>query len=130
VTRDSYKSRFLGVLNLGSNPALNFEYYHPFGGSPYFIAPGVTLERTHFSQYVGDERFDEVRNRFATSLYFGIGTWRHLQLRVGARAGIDRYSGPAVVNGIETTNTGFANPKSQASSTRKTRECSRTRACV
>jgi len=43
VTRDSYKSRFLGVLNLGSNPALSFEYYHPFGGSPYFIAPGVTL---------------------------------------------------------------------------------------
>ena len=111
VTRDSYKSRFLSVLNLGSNPALNFEYYHPFGGSPYFIAPGVTLERTHFSQYVGDERFDEVRNRFAGSLYFGIGTWRHLQLRVGARAGIDRYSGPAVVNGIETTNTSFANPE-------------------
>jgi len=111
VTRDSYKSRFFSVLNLGSNPALFFEYYHPFAGSPYFIAPGVSLERTHFSQYVGDERFDEVRNRFTGSLYFGIGTWRHLQLRAGARAGVDRYSGPAAVNGIETTNTGFVNPE-------------------
>ena len=111
VTRDSYKSRFISVLNLGSNPALYFEYFHPFGGSPYFIAPGVVLERTHFSRYVGDERFDEVRNRFSGSLYFGIGTWRHLQLRAGARAGVDRYSGSVGVNGIEVTNTGFANPE-------------------
>jgi NTE family protein len=111
VTRDSYKSRFLTALNLGSNPALFFEYYQPFGGSAYFIAPGAALERTHFSRYLGDERFDEVRNRFTGSLYFGIGTWRHLQLRVGGRAGVDRYSGPAPVNGIETTNTGFANPE-------------------
>jgi NTE family protein len=111
VTRDSYKSRFLTVLNLGSNPALYFEYFHPFGGSPYFIAPGIALERTHFSRYFEDDRVDEVRNRFAASLYFGIGTWRHLQLRIGARAGLDRYSGPVVVNGIETTNTAFANPE-------------------
>jgi len=111
VTRDSYKSRFLSVLNIGSNPALFFEYYHPFAGSAYFIAPGVALERTHFSRYIGDDRFDEVRNRFTGSLYFGIGTWRHLQLRAGARAGVDRYSAPVVSNGIETTNTGFANPE-------------------
>jgi len=111
VTRDSYKSRFLTAFNIGSNPAFYFEYYHPFGGSQYFIAPGVTVERTHFSQYVGDDRFDEVRNRFAGSLYFGIGTWRYLQLRAGARAGVDRYSGPVVANGIESSNTGFANPE-------------------
>jgi NTE family protein len=111
VTRDSYKSRFLTVLNLGSNPALYFEYFHPFGGSPYFIAPGIALERTHFSRYFDDDRVDEVRNRFAGSLYFGIGTWRHLQLRIGARAGLDRYSDPVVVNGIETTDTAFANPE-------------------
>jgi NTE family protein len=111
VTRDSYKSRFIGLLDLGSNPALYFEYYHPFGGSAYFIAPGLTLERMHFSRYSGDDRGDKVRDRFAASLYFGIGTWRHVQLRAGARAGIDRYSDPVPVNGIETSNTSFANPE-------------------
>ncbi len=54
VRKDAYKSRFLGAVSLGSNPCVFFEYYHPFGGSPYFIAPGLALERAHFSQYSGD----------------------------------------------------------------------------
>jgi hypothetical protein len=47
VRKDAYKSRFLGAVSLGSNPSVFFEYYHPFGGSPYFIAPGLALERAH-----------------------------------------------------------------------------------
>jgi NTE family protein len=111
MSRDSYKSRFLAALHLGSNPALLMEYYHPFGGSPYFVAPGVGLERTTFSQYAGESRLDQTRKRFAASLYFGVGTWRHLQLRAGARAGLDRYNAAVTVNGIETSDTGFANPE-------------------
>lgn len=111
VRKDAYKSRFLAAVSLGSNPSVFFEYYHPFGGSPYFIAPGLALERAHFSQYSGDNRIDETRTRFAASLYFGIGTWRQLQLRVGTRAGLDRYSTPVTVNGVEATNTSFANPE-------------------
>jgi outer membrane protein assembly factor BamA len=111
VSKDSYKSRLLGTLFLGSNPALLLEYYRPFGGSPYFVAPGLVLERTSFSQYNGENRLDQTRKRFAGSLYFGIGTWRHLQLRAGARAGLDRYSAAVPVNGIEASDTGFANPE-------------------
>jgi NTE family protein len=111
VPKNSYKSRFMGSLSLGSNPSLAFEYYHPFGGSAYSIAPGVLVERTHSSRYVDDSRLDASRDRFSGSLYFGIGTWRHVQLRVGARAGVDKYSAPVPTNGIEATDTGFANPE-------------------
>ena len=111
VPRDAYKSRFLGSLNIGSNPAFFFEYYHPFKGGPYFLAPGVALERTHSSQYLGEERTDETRTRLAGSLYFGIGTWRYLQIRSGVRAGLDRYSNTVTVNGVQASNTAFANPE-------------------
>jgi NTE family protein len=111
VRKDAYKSRFLGGISIGSNPAANLEYYHPFGGSPYFIAPGLALERAHFSQYIGDDRADSTRTRFSGSLYFGMGTWRRVQLRVGARAGVDRYNNPVPVGSIETSDTGFANPE-------------------
>jgi NTE family protein len=111
VMRNSYKSRFMASLIMGSDPAFAFEYYHPFGGSAYSIAPGVSAEREHFSQYAGDNRIDTGRDRFAGSLYFGIGTWRHVQLRAGARAGVDRYSAPVTVNGIESSDTGFTNPE-------------------
>jgi NTE family protein len=109
--RDSYKSRILGTLNVGSDPALFLEYYHPFGGSPYFVAPGLSAERLRVSQYAGGNRSDETRDQFSASLYFGIGTWRHLQLRMGARAGLDRYSTATVFNGVETTDTSFVNPE-------------------
>jgi len=111
VPRNSYKSRFLAALSLGSNPAVSFEYYSPFNGSAYFVAPGFSLERGHFSQYVEDARIDASRDRYSASLYFGVGTWRHVQLRVGARAGLDRYSAPVTVNGIEASDTAFTNPE-------------------
>ena len=111
VPRDAYKSRFLGSLNIGSNPAVFFEYYHPFKGGPYFLAPGIALERTHSAQYLGEDRTDETRTRLSGSLYFGIGTWRYLQIRGGVRAGLDRYSSPVTVNGVQASNTTFANPE-------------------
>ena len=111
VPKNSYKSRFMGSLSLGSNPALTFEYYHPFSGNAYFVAPGFSLERVRFSQYLEDSRLDASRDRFFGSVYFGIGTWRHVQLRVGARAGVDKYGAPVPANGIEPTDTGFANPE-------------------
>ena len=87
------------------------EYYRPFGGSAYFIAPGGSLEREHNYIYDGKNRVDHTRDRFASSLYFGIGTWRHLQLRTGAQAGYDWYSNPLTANGLEASNTSFFNPE-------------------
>lgn len=109
VGKDSYKSRFIASVYFGSNAAAFFEYYHPFDGSAYFIAPGLSAERTHYSRFDGDDRMDDVRNRFAGSVYFGIGTWRRLQLRVGSRAGLDRYSNPIAVDGVVASDTAFAN---------------------
>jgi NTE family protein len=109
--RDSYKTRVLGALYLGSDPALFLEYYHPFGGSPHFLAPGLSAQRLHVSQYTREGRSDETRDRYSATLYFGLGTWRHLQLRAGARAGLDRYGTQTLFNGIETTDTTFVNPE-------------------
>ena len=109
ISKDSYKSRILGALHLGDNPALFLEYYHPFGGSPWFVAPGLALERSHISEYGGPVRVDRTRDRFAGSLHFGIGTWRQVQVRTGARAGVDRYSEMVSFNGIDASDTGFVN---------------------
>jgi outer membrane protein assembly factor BamA len=87
------------------------EYYRPLGGSPYFVAPGLSVERIHYFTYTANQRNDQTRSRFAGSVYFGIGTWRHLQLRLGATGGYDRYSDPVTVNGIESRSTAFANPE-------------------
>jgi len=109
--KNSYKARFVGALSLGRDPALLLEYYHPFGGSPFFVAPGIALERSHSYRYIGKDRFEQTRDRFAGSLYFGIGTWRHVQLRAGAKAGLDRYGEPVGVSGITASDTGFVNPE-------------------
>ena len=111
IWKDAYKSRLLADLYLGGNPGMFVEYYSPFGGSAYFIAPGGSLEREHNYIYDGKKRVDHTRDRFASSLYFGIGTWRHLQLRTGAQAGYDRYSNPLTTNGLEASNTSFFNPE-------------------
>ena len=111
ILKDAYKSRFLGAVEIGSNPGLFLEYYHPLNGSAYFIAPGFALERAHFSRYAGESRSDETRSRISASLFLGIGTWRHLQLRMGGRAGLDRYSGPVTTRGIEAAATAFVNPE-------------------
>ena len=87
------------------------EYYHPFDGSAYFLAPGFSLERNHYFIYDGKDRSDETRDQLSGSFYFGIGTWRHLQLRLGARAGFDRYSSSVTVDGLQASDTGFVNPE-------------------
>jgi NTE family protein len=114
VLKNAYKSKFLGAIEFGSNLGVFFEYYHPFDGTGYFIAPGLTVERTHFYNYTGEDRSDETRSRGSASLFFGMGTWRHLQLRIGGRAGADHYSAPAIVDGIASLNTTFVNPEIKA----------------
>jgi NTE family protein len=109
ILKDAYKSRFLGDLYLGYNPALFFEYYHPFDGSAYFMAPGVSAQRSNHSIYDAKDRRDHTRNRYAASFYLGAGTWRHLQLRMGAMAGVDKYSSPVIADGVEASNTAFLN---------------------
>jgi NTE family protein len=112
ILKDAYKSRFLGNLNLGNNPGVMLEYYHPIDGSAYFIAPGFSVERTRYFSYADSGRIDRKRDRFAGSLFGGIGTWRHLQLRAGARAGFDRYSDPAAdETAIAAANTAFIKPE-------------------
>jgi len=112
VLKRAYKSKLLGAIQLGSDLGVFFEYYHPIDGTGHFIAPGITVERTHFYNYTGEvDRSDETRSRGSASLFVGLGTWRHLQFRIGGRAGADSYSGPASVNGIESSNTAFINPE-------------------
>ena len=111
ILKDAYKSRFLTDLFIGYNPGIRSEYYHPFDGSPFFIAPGLQVQRTTYPSYNGSTRVDSTRNRFAGSLYFGIGTWRYLQLRVGAQAGYDHYSEPVALHGIAAKSTAFINPE-------------------
>ena len=111
ILKDAYKSRFLTDLFIGYNPGIRSEYYHPFDGSPVFIAPGFLAQRTTFPSYNGPVRADSTRDRFAGSLYFGIGTWRYLQLRMGAQAGYDHYSEPLTLDGVAAKSTGFVNPE-------------------
>jgi len=111
VRKDAYKSKFLGSILIGSAPGIFFEYYHPFDGSGYFIAPGFAVERARFYRYTGNDRSDDTRTRASASLFFGVGTWRHLQFRAGGRAGKDSYSGPVNANGIEASSTSFVNPE-------------------
>jgi NTE family protein len=116
ILRNAYKSRFLADLSIGDNPAVSLEYYHPFGGSAYFLAPGFSLDRTAFFLYDGEDRSEHARDRFSGQFYFGMGTWRHLQLRIGARAGFDKYRSPVVSvspDGLLASNTGFFNPEIQ-----------------
>ena len=94
ILKDAYKSRFLTDLFIGYNPGIRAEYYHPFDGSPFFIAPGLQVQRTTYPSYNASTRVDSTRNRFAGSLYFGVGTWRYGQLRMGAEAGYDDYGEP------------------------------------
>jgi len=114
ILKNAYKSRFLGSVELGSDLRASLEYYHPFDGSGYFIAPGFSIERVRFYRYNDTGRSDETRGRVSASLFFGIGTWRHLQFRAGGHAGFDRYSAPAKTNGMDSSNTAFINPEFKA----------------
>jgi len=104
ILKNAYKSRLLADVFLGGNPGVFLEYYHPFGGTAYFVSPGLSVDRVHNYAYDGKIRTDRTRDRFAGALYIGIGTWRYAQLRVGAQAGFDKYAS-------EVSNTGFVNPE-------------------
>ena len=111
ILKDAYKSRFLTDLFIGYDPGIRSEYYHPFDGSPFFIATGLQGQRNTYPSYNESTRIDSTRNRFAGSLYFGIGTWRYGQLRMGAQAGYDDYSEPPTPATVATSNTAFFNPE-------------------
>jgi len=108
---DAYKSRLLGEGSIGYDPGIRTEYYKPFDGDPYFLAFGAMVQRTHVDSYSGPTINEFLRDRFAGTLYGGVGTWRFLQWRVGVTAGYDRVSQPVVANGIDSTSTAFANPE-------------------
>jgi NTE family protein len=111
IFKNSYKSRLLTTTTIGYDPGLRAEYYHPIDGSPYFIAPGIVLQREHFANYNGPDRFDHTRERFGGSFYVGIGTWRFIQTRFGLQMGYDHYSNTVPSDGIRADSGAFFNPE-------------------
>jgi NTE family protein len=49
VPQKAYKTRILGTANLGYDPSFQGEFYRPFGGTQYFVAPQFFGGRTHFN---------------------------------------------------------------------------------
>jgi NTE family protein len=111
IWKNSYKSRLLGDITIGYDPALRAEYYKPIGGSAYFVAPGFVLQREHVQSYVGTKDLDKVRDRFAGTFYAGLGTWRFVQLRFGAIGGYDRYESRVDLDGVVARSSPFVNPE-------------------
>jgi NTE family protein len=109
--QNAYKSRLLGTLNIGYDPGMHIEYYHPFHGSQYFIAPSFFVERFHVNSYQGPERTGQSRDRVGGAIYGGIGTWRFAQLRAGVQAGYDFYEGSPTVDGVKAISGSFVNPE-------------------
>jgi len=111
ISKDAYKSRFLTDLSIGYDPGARLEYYHPFDGSSFFVAPGFVVHRQHSSVYEGSVRTDFTRDRVAGSFYVGTGTWRYVQARVGVQTGFDSYSKQVTVDSVTSQNTPFINPE-------------------
>lgn len=111
VFKNAYKERLLTTVNIGYDSGIQTEYYHPFGGSSYFIAPALIVERHHVNRYRGPVRSSNSRDRFGGSLYGGIGTWRFAQLRAGVQAGYDSYSSSQSVDGVIAKSGGFVAPE-------------------
>jgi len=111
IPRNAYKARLLATYNVGYDPGVRAEAYKPFGGSQYFVAPQLFIERMHFNQYAGPDRQSDTRDRFGGALYAGIGTWRFAQLRLGAQAGYDSFSRSQIIDGIASRNGGFTMPE-------------------
>jgi len=109
VRDQDYKARFLSEVSIGYNPGLRMEYYHPFDGHPFFVAPGFILQRSDYQSYSGTRPADAVRDRYAGSLYAGLGTWRFIQWRIGTTAGYDRINKSLSVDGVTASSGGFAN---------------------
>jgi len=110
-TADSYKSRWMLSQTIGADPQMRGEYYHPSGGSGHFAAPGFFAERQRFYRYEGSSHPAETRDRFGASFYGGWGTWRFVQLRLGARAGYDSYSKNIVTDRLPSPNHSFVSPE-------------------
>jgi NTE family protein len=111
VFQNAYKSRLLGTLNIGYDPGMHVEYYHPLDGSQYFFAPSFFVERFHVYSYSGPNRTSQTRDRVGGALYGGIGTWRFAQLRAGVQAGYDSYEGSPTVDGVKANSGAFVNPE-------------------
>src|SRR5206468_5554369 len=104
-------SRYLAALSIGYDPGPRFEYYQPFDGSPYFIARGMLIQRNHVLSCNGTTRIDNTRDRYAGSVYVGVGTWRNGQLRIGGLGGFDDYSDRITTDGVTARSTAFVNPE-------------------
>jgi NTE family protein len=113
IPRNAYKAQFLATTNLGYDPTLQMEAYKPFGGSRFFIASQAFGGRTHFNSYTGPDRQSDTRDQIGGALYTGIGTWRFAQLRLGGRAGYDRYSRTVSVDGVPSKSGGFTVPEAR-----------------
>ncbi len=111
IAEKAYKERTLATVTLGYDPGLRAEHYRPFGGTGFFIAPGMLVEHKHFNSYVGSTRTAFTRDRFAGTMYVGMGTWRFVQIRVGATAGYDSYDHETKVDGVIARSRGFATPE-------------------
>ncbi len=111
IPADTYKTRLLGSVRLGYDPGFREEYYHPFDGTNYFVAPGIFVERYTVYAYAGDTRNSATRDRYGASFHVGIGTWRFAQLRAGVQAGYDADSKSITVDGVPANSHGFANPE-------------------
>lgn len=110
---NSYKARVLGEATIGFDPGIRLEYYRPFDGKSYFIAPGILFQRTHVDSYSGPTVNQFVRDRVAGTFYAGFGTWRFIQWRVGVLGGYDHYNQTVVTDGVTASSTGFANLESR-----------------
>ena len=111
VPQNTYKTRILGAANIGYDPSIQAEFYRPFGGTQYFIAPQFFGGRTHFNSYAGATRQSDTRDRVSGAMFAGIGTWRFAQLRLGAEAGYDSYSRPVIVDSVRSRSGGFTQPQ-------------------
>jgi hypothetical protein len=111
IFEKTYKNRLLGTFNAGYDPSFRLESYRPFGGSPFFIAPALFVERLHDNSYQGAHRMEETRDRFGGAFYAGIGTWQFAQLRLGVEGGYDSYSRALTVDGVAAESGGFVAPE-------------------
>lgn len=111
VFRNAYKSRIVGAIDIGYDPGLLAEYYSPFDGSSYFIAPGFQVQRFHVNSYAGPSRFTATRDRVGGSFFAGIGTWRIAQLRLGVEAGHDTYTSAPTIDGVRAVGGNYAAPE-------------------
>lgn len=111
IFQDVYKSRLIGTASIGYDPGFRMEYYRPFGGNAFFVAPELFVDRQHFISYEGPQRRSDTRDRFGGAIYGGIGTWRFAQLRLGVRAGYDSFSTSPIVDGVRADDGGFVAPE-------------------